>query len=130
MDVEVFLNFAWALVAILLIELQRRTESRTGAQRRNSLIALAMLLVILFPVISVSDDLWSIQYATETDTALRRNHLDARSSHTLPSAAPPPAEFAASVEFSHFHFIVIQPSAPRAERPWFAAILNRPPPSA
>jgi hypothetical protein len=130
LDVEVFLNIAWALVALLLIELRRRTESRTGAQRRNSLIALAMLLVILFPVISVSDDLWSVQYAAETDTALRRIHLDARSSHAFPAAAPPPEEFAANVEFSQFHFIVMQPSTPRAKRPWFPAIFNRPPPSA
>lgn len=127
---EVFLNIAWAIVALFLLELRRRTEKRAGAQRRNSLIALAMLLVILFPVISVSDDLWSIQYPAETDTALRRNQLDAGSHSFLTAIALPAPEFQDGLEFPWVHNIVAPFPAPRAASPVFAFILNRPPPSA
>ena len=130
MGMEVFLNCTWALVALLLIEMRRRTETRTGAHRRNSLVALAMLLVILFPVISVTDDLWSIQYPAETDTALRRNHLDSGSYNALTAIALPAPEFQADIEFSWIGSIVTHRSTPRPDNPLDSAIRNRPPPSA
>jgi hypothetical protein len=71
---ETFLNLAWAMLAIAGVCLWARVERRSGAERRLPLIALAMLVVILFPVISVSDDLWSIQNPAETDSCLRRDH--------------------------------------------------------
>ena len=49
---------------------------REQCDRHVSLVALAMLLVIMFPVISVSDDLWSVHNPAETDTCQRRNHRD------------------------------------------------------
>ena len=127
---EVFLNCTWALVALLLIEMRNRTETRTGAHRRNSLVALAMLLVILFPVISVTDDLWSIQYPAETDTALRRNHLDAGTHFPLTEFALPSSAFRTNVEFAWMGSIVAHRPARRPGSPLCSAILNRPPPSA
>jgi hypothetical protein len=71
---ETFLNLAWAMLGVVGVCLWARVERRSGTERRLPLIALAMLVVILFPVISVSDDLWSIQNPAETDSCLRRAH--------------------------------------------------------
>jgi hypothetical protein len=75
-SVEIILNLAWALVAIGAICIWQRTETRVGRERHLPFIALVMLIVILFPVISVSDDLWSIQNPAETDTLQRRDQLE------------------------------------------------------
>jgi hypothetical protein len=65
---ELFLNFAWALLAIASVCLWMRLERRAGVERRLPLIALALLIVILLPVISVSDDLQVLQNPAESDT--------------------------------------------------------------
>jgi hypothetical protein len=43
-----------------------------GATRRTQMVALAVLILILFPVISVTDDLQAIQNPAEVDSCLRR----------------------------------------------------------
>ena len=130
LKMEVFLNVAWAVVALFLIELRRRTGSRPGTQQRNSLIGLALLLVILFPVISVSDDLWSIQFPAETDTALRRSQFDA-GSHTLIKliALPVPA-LLAPTGFRWVRCNLLLPSTRNHQSFQCFSILNRPPPTA
>jgi hypothetical protein len=72
---ELFLNFAWAVLAIVIICLWLKIERRDHADLRLPFIALVMLIVILFPVISVSDDLQSLQNPAETDTCQRRDYL-------------------------------------------------------
>jgi len=72
---ELFLNSAWALLAVAIVYLWLRLGRRAVSERQMSFVALVMLIVILFPVISVSDDLWSIQNPAETDTCQRRNHM-------------------------------------------------------
>jgi hypothetical protein len=83
---EIFLNLVWAMLAIAGVSLWLRMEQRRGAERRLPLIAIAMLVAILFPVISVSDDLWSIQNPAETDTTQRRGHFTS-SDHAIFSAS-------------------------------------------
>ncbi|HEY6489507.1 MAG: hypothetical protein WCC26_15395 [Terracidiphilus sp.] len=92
---ETFLNLAWAGLALAGVCTWLRIEKRAGAQRRLPLLALAMLIVILFPVISVSDDLWSLQNPAEMDTCQRRDHLGGRVHAVFPgSAAIPEPVFA------------------------------------
>src|ERR1700742_1756453 len=86
---EIFLNLAWMAVAVVSVVLWLRSERRTGKELRLPMIALAMLLLVLFPVISVSDDLWSIQNPAETDSAQRRDH-SASCPHCLLSAIATP----------------------------------------
>jgi hypothetical protein len=74
---ELFLNSAWALLAVAIVYLWLRLGRRAVSERQMSFVALVMLIVILFPVISVSDDLWSIQNPAETDTCQRRDHCAA-----------------------------------------------------
>lgn len=79
---EITLNLVWAVLAAACVCLWVRTERRTGAERHLPLIALTMLIVMLFPVISVSDDLWAQPNPAETDSNARRNELVA-SPHSL-----------------------------------------------
>jgi hypothetical protein len=129
--VEILLNLAWAALAVFIVCLWLRLGDRTGLDRRRQIIALVVLLAILFPVISVSDDLMAAQTATEQDSCQRRDYL-------APSSAHPIVPLAAIVYALHFEmsfgtprFIAIRtPSLPSVEHPELGGIENRPPPAA
>lgn len=128
---EFFLNLAWAALAIAMICAWIRVQD--GSDRRRQFIAVLVLIAILLPAISISDDLLAMQTATETDTYQRRQQLVANGAHpltpqseaALPAAlhpvitlavlgfSPPPAVFVPSFD----------PAVP-------SAIHNRPPPAA
>jgi hypothetical protein len=48
-----------------------------------------MLLLILFPVISVTDDFWAAQNPAEADTCVRRNDVTAYAHTIVPEIAMP-----------------------------------------
>jgi hypothetical protein len=75
--VELFLNLAGALVGLGLVCLWLRTSRNCDdrSRRTTQLVALALLILILFPVISVTDDLIAAQNPAETDSVQRR-HLE------------------------------------------------------
>ena len=58
-----------------------RLGGAKGADRWRQIIAIAVLIAILFPVISVSDDLMAVQSATETDSLQRRDYLASTATH-------------------------------------------------
>jgi hypothetical protein len=128
---EIFLNLAWLIVALLSVALWLRYERRTGKERRLPLIALAMLLLILFPVISVSDDLWSIQNPAETDTSQRRDHIAPCPHCLLPAIATPLASLLALFR-PEIHYISAPPvfAARAYQNPARDSVENRPPPTA
>jgi hypothetical protein len=128
---EIFLNLAWTSLAILSLGLWMRFERRTGRHRRMPLIALVMLLVILFPVISVSDDLWSIQNPAETDTCQRRHQIAPNPHSIIPVLAAPLAPLFARVTLDVQYFSApIELSTDRYGIPALEGIDNRPPPAA
>ena len=130
-SMEILLNLSWALLSVLTVCLWMCLESRTGAGRRMSFISLVMLIVILFPVISVSDDLWSIQNPAETDTCLRRAHEAASAHPTFPCTAALAEPVFAAPRFGFQRFAA--PLALRSlaiDNPALNAIKNRPPPAA
>jgi hypothetical protein len=128
---EIFLNLAWTLLAIASFGLWMRFEHRTGSHRGLSFIALAMLLVILFPVISVSDDLWSIQNPAETDTCQRRNQIAPDLHSIVPVLATPLAPLFAQLNLDVRYFSASVNSQGKAVTvPALEEIENRPPPSA
>jgi len=68
---ETVLNLAWALLVMLMFGLWMRFAPHTGPNRRGDspriqFVALAVLILLLFPVISVTDDLQAIQNPAET----------------------------------------------------------------
>jgi hypothetical protein len=130
-QVEILLNLAWAALALLLVGLWLRIGDRTGADRRRQIVAIVVLIAILFPVISVSDDLMAVQNATEQDGSQRRDHLASPSAHAvLPFAAIVSVlnldSGFGSVRFLATHNLPL----PSIDHPELASIENRPPPSA
>lgn len=129
---ELLLNLAWLLVAGTIVFLWFRGEGGNNPDRRRQLIAIGVLIAILFPVISVSDDLLAMQNASEADNSQRRDHLIPSSTHPVqPVVAMMVAAIFAGAASGSVGFI-----APRVrpvkglEPPALACIENRPPPAA
>jgi hypothetical protein len=90
-----------------------------------------MLIAILFPVISVSDDLLAIQNPAEADNYLRRDHRDTSYTHPVqPMLAVLASVHSSGVGFGFLRFIApgLLP-VQKPERPELAGIWNRPPPA-
>lgn len=128
---ESLLNLFWALLSLLIVCLWFRFGARDENRSSSSFVALFMLILILFPVISVSDDLWSLQNPAETDTCQRRDPL-ALCPHSIFPAAPALPALAFALPQSGFEFIAMAPQspAPAIALPTLDAIQNRPPPAA
>ena len=126
---EIFLNLVWAALALAGAAYWSRTERRKGAEQRSPLIALTMVVVILFPVISVSDDLWSIHNPAETDTTQRRIHVVSNSSPNVSASAALPEH-----AFQSLRFELLRADLPRCRSirtfpsQMTSATENRPPP--
>jgi hypothetical protein len=70
--IEIILNLAWALCSLGLIWFWMRVRDSNPASRRTQILALTMVVLLLLPVISLSDDLMAMQGPAETDSCLRR----------------------------------------------------------
>ena len=122
-SMELFLNSAWALLAIAIGCLWQRFERRASADRRQSFIAVLVLIAILFPVISITDDLWALYNPAETETS---------NSHVIfPAVADLPLQGLADLCFG-FQPVILPLHLPvlAVDNPAFDAIENRPPPAA
>jgi hypothetical protein len=128
---EILLNSVWALVVTAIVCLWVRFGERTNGDRRTPFVAMAMLIVILFPVISVSDDLWSIQNPAETDTCQRRCLLGSYPHCTHPafSAHPEPVFTGLRIVFLRLN-IQVRPPLFVVDTHIMDGIENRPPPGA
>jgi hypothetical protein len=93
------------------------------------LVALTVLVLILFPVISVTDDLMAMQNPAETDSSLRRNQALSQAHSILPPVAMPPLPALAGLSSGFQHLAVPDSrSAVAIDHPGLASIQNRPPP--
>lgn len=127
---EPIFNLVWALVTIAGVGFWFMQARRKRGSNRYSAIGLALLVVILFPVISVSDDLWSLQNPTETDSFHRRDygggtpHFQPISVSSLPETFGPELLFA-SWWIGTTHLI----ASPTIDNPALKPVENRPPPA-
>ena len=129
---EVLLNLAWAALAVALVAAWLRGGGRTHSNRRGQIVAIAVLIAILFPVISVSDDLMAVQSSSETDNCLRRDHLLPSSAHPLlPGTAMAPPAALTGITLSFLRYVsprwTLTDYVQASEK---APIQNRPPPEA
>jgi hypothetical protein len=128
---ELFLNLAWIGLAALTFCLWLRFAPDAGANRRIQFVALAVLLLIVFPVISVTDDIQAFQNPAETDCCQRRDHACSAPHSILPHG---PALIVPALAELPFGFLpVAAPGAlqtPVFHHPALAPIQNRPPPAA
>jgi hypothetical protein len=126
---ESLFNIVWALVAMTSVCYWLKRGQRTSSGGHSSLVGLAMLVVILFPVISVSDDLWSLQNPAETDTCQRRDHVNGCFHVHFSATVALPEPTHAELQFWSRRL-----GAPRSAElttianPAFGYIENRPPP--
>lgn len=128
---ESTLNFAWALLAAGMLILWLRHARSNCARWGTQVAALAMLLLILFPVISVTDDLQVAQNPAEAESYLRRDHASVLPHSIFPAAALLPLSVFSGICIRFLGFVApsLQP-APLVDNPALAAIQNRPPPAA
>jgi hypothetical protein len=127
---ELLLNLAWMLLAALMISVWLRSAPSEGESRKTQFVALTLLILILFPVISVTDDLMAAQNPAEADCCLRKDHVVASSHSMIPMAAALPLPTFAEMTLGIPHFAA--PSnftLPRVACPALASIQNRPPPT-
>ena len=127
---ELSFNLIWAALALAGLVGWLCTQQSAQSPVRTQLVALAMLLLILFPVISVSDDFWAAQYPAEADSCMRRDQLTAHAHHIVPEVPMPALAqlFTVKLTFAGYRPVVapspIQADAPRS------ALFTRPPPTA
>lgn len=128
---EISLNLAWALLAVALVCLWVRHAPRQGASRRMQVAAVVTLLLILFPVVSVTDDLLAAQNPADVEIYLRRGHSVGNQHVIFPVIAMlPPASFA-GLFFGYQRLAApFRLPIPTVDNPALASIQNRPPPTA
>jgi hypothetical protein len=128
---EFALNLIWSLLALVMVGIWLRQAPREASQRRAQMVALCVLLIILLPAISMTDDLIAAQNPAEVDSSLRRDH-GCVPPHTLfPAAAALPQLAYAGVSVdTHRQAAPGLVSAPAFVLPALAPIQNRPPPIA
>lgn len=88
---EFFLNIAWLTVSVVLTAWCIRVlRVRRTAIKWTAFVALALLVVLLLPAISITDDLMAIQALAEVEHTLPRDQtgLPTASSASLMDALP------------------------------------------
>jgi hypothetical protein len=127
---ELALNLGWMLLGALLFCLWLQFGSRTGADRRMQFVALAVLVLILFPVISMTDDVFAAQNPAEADCCLRRDHGFSAAHSLFPAAATLPPPVFAELSFGFLRFVAPRNyPVPVIDHPGLKTIQNRPPPA-
>jgi hypothetical protein len=129
---ELALNLGWALLALWLLWAWVRMVPHRTSDRRIQAAALAVVILILLPAISMTDDLVAAQNPAEIDCCAGRHHDHAACPHSIiPAAAvlPQPRFTGISLAFVGMAGPGNLPS-PFVENPSLASIQNRPPPAA
>jgi hypothetical protein len=127
---ETILNLVWALLAVVFVRLWIRHAPRQGTSRPMQVVAVVTFLLMLFPVISVTDDLQAAQNPADVEVYLRRCHTAVSQQVISPAIAMlPPASFAGL--FFGYQRLAAPSSLPipTVNNPALTSIQNRPPPT-
>jgi hypothetical protein len=127
--VELVLNLAWSILAAMGLVYWLRSEESESVAKPAQLVALAMLALILFPVISVTDDLVAAHNPAETDTSLRRQVLAYQHTVAPEIAIPPQINTGFSLAFLG-RAPASEPFLPARLAPSLSVPFIRPPPAA
>ena len=128
---EFALNLVWAMLALVCAGQWVRHARRNGVSPRVQAVALLMLIVILLPVISVTDDLQAVQNPAELDCCARRHHAAFCPHSVSPAVATLPLPVMAELFFGFARAAAPdRTSVPLVRIPALASIQNRPPPTA
>jgi hypothetical protein len=128
---ELILNLAWILLAALALGQWMRFGAQGNCKPRVQCIALALLILILFPVVSVTDDLQAALNPAETDCFSRRDDGFLAPHPVVPVLADLPESAINGHAFGIARTSVAGGYiTPLFERPALAPIESRPPPAA
>jgi hypothetical protein len=129
---ELALNLSWFLLAVAMVVVWLRQSPRDASQRRAQMIALGVLLIILLPAISMTDDLIAAQNPAEVDSScsVRRDYEHARPHAIFPAASLPQLVFAGLPFDGPRQSAPGLLPAPAFDPPALGPIRNRPPPAA
>ena len=128
---ELALNLEWVALAIAMCCMWIYHARREGRRRWAQFISLSLVLVTMFVVITMYDDMAMARNPAETRCLLKDDKLGAHVHATLhPAVASAPA-FAVEIPLNVFHFA--GPGSlpvPTMRVPALSSIQNRPPPAA
>jgi hypothetical protein len=129
---EITLNLAWMMCSLLLIGFWLRNTASNPVPRKMQFLALAMVVMMLLPVISLSDDLMAMQGPSETDISVRRAlHPGEGHPSLVPIALASPEQIFTALTWSGYSLVAakkerLAPSVSALTR----SLDRRPPPSA
>jgi len=137
---EHFLNFVWMLVSVLLVVHWTRAAKASTSVRQVALalIVLALLIVILMPVISATDDLTAMSSLLEPEHSEHVTRRGEMPLLELAQGAVSPLEFACFalllVDLSFLLLrrssVFLRPIAVKKLSGFAKALIVRPPPTA
>lgn len=129
---ELVLNLGWVVLATLMFWLWvHHHASRKGSGRRKQFIALSLVLVIMFIVITVYDDMAMAQKPAETSCFQREDFSGARAHAMLHPVANFTQPLFSEPSFEAFYLgVASNRPAPALQSPAMGSIQNRPPPAA
>jgi hypothetical protein len=134
-SMELLLNLAWLLLALPAYWLWRGRKSTRGFSSLQCLLALGCLLVVLFPVISATDDLCAMKAEMEESPSGERSfrHASGDRAGLLNAVVHSHAALASSVRFycsnDESWLLISSPCLQTPVAPAFEAASRAPPAS-
>jgi hypothetical protein len=126
---ELTLNLAWAACSLLLIWFWTRSTASNPVPRRTQILALTMVVLLLLPVISLSDDLMAMQGPAETDSSMRRAlHPDEGHPSVVPMSFALPEQIFPTLPWSGYAQVAVQNERLAPFLPVLTRSLDRRPP--
>jgi hypothetical protein len=127
---ELALNLGWTAMAIAMCCLWARYASHEGPGRRVQFIALALVLVTMFVVITMYDDMAMAQNPAETRCFQNDDRFGAHMHATLHPAVALAPTFAVEIALNSFRFAGKgNLPVPTMRANGLSSIQNRPPPA-
>ena len=127
---ELALNLGWVLVTVWMVCEWASMAPRTLPDRRSQFVALGVVILILLPAISMTDDLLAARNPAEADCCVRRDQACTNPHSIVPVTAALPLPANPRIELGFLRMSAPSPLSPPHARPSvLGSILNRPPPA-
>jgi hypothetical protein len=127
---ELTLNVAWLALALYMVWAWLKHAPQKGADRRVQFVALALVILILLPAISMTDDLMAASNPAEVETCARRDHEWGSPHVLLPAAAALVVAFFAGLSLETVRVSAAHPLSPLVpNQPLLGSLDTRPPPA-